>query len=200
MKKEAKILFTLIALSLFVIPFGSAGVGVRWNQETAFIPENSVVCLTYGIYNPWPTDSYVQINLSESLQEIVKSVDTKVTSIPQNTFSNSSIPVEFCFKTPKVYEEKCKLFDKFLCKQDCTEEMKVYEGEVQVSEVSEETVKSGGSGGSSTAMSVSAPLRVKVKCVAHSTNYSLVYALVGIIALAILTWRLYKRRKKERKK
>jgi len=178
----------------------SAGIGLKWEQESALIPEDSNVCLTYGVYNPWPSDSYVQIGLSDSLQEIVDSTDVKVESIPKYTFSNSSIPIKFCFKTPSVYNQDCLVFGKFLCKQECSEEMKIYSGEVEVFEVNEATVLSGGSGGSATSMSISAPLRVKVKCIAHSRNYSLVYALVGIIALLVLLWKIYKKNIKKNKK
>jgi len=191
---------SLSVIFLLVLPMVSAGIGLKWEQESALIPEDSNVCLTYGVYNPWPSDSYVQIGLSDSLQEIVDSTDVKVESIPKYTFSNSSIPIKFCFKTPSVYNQDCLVFGKFLCKQECSEEMKIYSGEVEVFEVNEATVLSGGSGGSATSMSISAPLRVKVKCIAHSRNYSLVYALVGIIALLVLLWKIYKKNIKKNKK
>jgi len=200
MKKGVINLFLLSVLVFSLFPLASAGVGVSWNQETALIPEKSDICLTYGIYNPWPTDSYVKVKLSDSLQEIVESSEVKVDSIPKYTYSNSSIPVKFCFKTPVVYKEDCLLFDKFLCEQKCLEEMKVYSGEVEVLEVNEDVFKTGGSGGSSTSMSVSAPLRVKVRCLAHSRSYGLIYITVGIIALLILLWKIYKRKKKKGKK
>ncbi|HIH52262.1 hypothetical protein J4412_02780 [Candidatus Pacearchaeota archaeon] len=192
------LLSSFLILSLF--PLISAGVGVVWSQETALIPERTNVCLNYGLYNPWPTDSYVKITLSESLQEIVESSDVKVDSIPKYTFHDASIPVKFCFKTPIVYKQDCLVFDKFLCKQDCTEDMKIYSGEVQVLEVNEAALTPGGSGGSSTSMSVSAPLKVKVKCLAHSRDYSLVYIIVGIIALLVLLWKIYKKNIKKSKK
>jgi len=190
----------LIVLTLSIFPLVSAGVGVSWNKETALIPEKSDVCLTYGVYNPWPKDSYIKIRLSKSLQKIVESSDAKVDSIPKYTYSNSSIPVKFCFRTPDVYKEDCLVFGKFLCKQTCNEPMKVYSGELEVLEVSEAIVKSGGSGGSSTSMSVSAPLKVKVQCLKHTRNYSLIYILIGLIALLILLWRIYIRKKGKRKK
>ncbi len=200
MKKVVMGLGILVVLMLSIFPLVSAGVGVSWNKETALIPEKSDVCLTYGVYNPWPKDSYIKIKLSDSLKEIVESSDAKVDSIPKYTYSNSSIPVKFCFRTPDVYKEDCLLFDKFLCKQTCSEPIKIYSGELEVLEVNEATVKSGGSGGSSTSMSVSAPLRVKVQCLKHARNYSLIYLLVGLIALLILIWRIYVRKKGKRKK
>ena len=197
MKKVFVNLIFIFLFSIYLFSIVSAGVGVRWNQETALLPENSKVCLTYGIYNPWPTDSYVKVQLSDSLQPIVESQENVVDSVPKYTYSNSSLPVHFCFQTPKVYKKDCLLFDQFLCKQDCSEPLKVYEGEVQVMEVSEASVASGGSGGSTTAMSVSAPLRVRVQCIKHGTDYNLLYIILGIIALGILLWRVYKRKKKK---
>ena len=88
------------------------------------------------------------------------------------------------------------MLDSLLCSQSCEEEMKIYEGRVEVVEVSESQLKEGGSGGSATTMTVSAPLRVKVQCIPYSTDYSLVYIVVGAIALIILAWRIYKRKSK----
>ena len=200
MKRVVINLFVFLLLGIFMFQIVSAGVGIKWNQESALVPEDSNVCLTYGVYNPWPTDSYVKIQLSDSLQPVVKSQDVKVDVVSKYTYSNSSVPVKFCFQTPSVYTEDCSLFGKFLCKQDCLEPMKVYKGEVQVSEVTEAQVQSGGSGGSSTQMSISAPLALKVQCIKHARNYSLIYILVGLIALAILLWRIYKKKKGRKSK
>ncbi len=191
--------FVLAFLALSVLPFASAGVGIKWNVESALIPENSHVCLTYGLYNPWPKDAYVSIQLSESLQNISKKNDSQIEFIPRDTSSNDSIPVQFCFDTPKVYHEDCLLWNTFLCSQSCSESMKIYSGEVEIKEVSGAQVSAGGAGGSSTAMSVGAPLAIKVQCNAHGTDYSIIYLLVGIIALVILLWRVYKRNKKKSK-
>ncbi len=200
MKTEKRVInfFILSILIISLIPFISAGAGLKWSEETALIPENSNVCLTYGVYNPWPKDSYVKIQLSDSLKEIITSSSGEVDLIPGYTYSNSSIPVNFCFKTPSVYKEDCLLFNSLICSQTCNETMKLYSGQVEVLESSSSKLDNSGSGGSSTAMSVSAPLTVKVKCVPHSRNYSIVYFAVGIIALAFLLWKIYKRKKKSR--
>ncbi|MCR4327786.1 MAG: hypothetical protein NUV46_04370 [Nanoarchaeota archaeon] len=193
MEKKIVNLFLVSILLLAVLPLSSAGVGLRWEQETALIPENSNVCLTYGVYNPWPKDSYVKVQLSESLQEIMVSGDTKVDSIPKYTSSDSAIPVKFCFKTSSVYKKDC-LVGGLLCSQLCEGELKVYEGQVEVIEVSESELQTGGSGGSTTTMTVSAPLRVRVQCIPHPRDYALVYIVVGLTALAILVWRIYKKK------
>jgi hypothetical protein len=192
--KKAVNLLILAFLVFSIFPLVSAGVGLSWSQESALVPENSNVCLTYGVYNPWPKDSYVKINLSESLQGIVTSSNSSINYIPAETSSNDSIPVKFCFRTPKVYPEDCLLFNTFLCSQNCSFPIKTYSGQVEVMEVSSSQLKSGGSGGSSTQMSISAPLNVRVQCIKHGTDYSIVYILIGIIALAILIWRILKKR------
>ncbi len=197
MKKSVIPLAVLFVLVLSVVPIVSAGVGLKWSQETALVPEHSNVCLTYGVYNPWPTTSYIKIQLSDSLKNITTSTTSnQVDKIPAYTYSNSTIPVKFCFETPTVYKENCLLFGALLCSQNCSQPMKEYSGQVEVHEVSSSNLSSGGSGGSATAMSVSAPLKVKVQCIAHGTDYSIVYLVVGIIALIILLWKISKRKKK----
>ena len=204
MKKDNQLIFARIFVVFLIgflfLPLINAGVGIKWSKESALVPENTKVCMTYGIYNPWPEDSYAKIRLSEDIMKIVKTMDSEVQFIPLGTSSSEAIPVEFCFKTPKVYEQDCALANKFLCKQECSEETKVYEGEVEVIESSDPDDISGGSGGSSTTMSVSAPLRVRVDCVAHARNYSLIYILVAVVAGVLLTINLVKRKKSKKKK
>jgi len=197
--KSLKVFSLAFALMLIILPFVSAGVGISWAKETSLIPENTKTCLTYKVYNPWPEDSTVQIELSDELMEIVNYIESESKFVPKETSSKEAIPVEFCFKTPRVYEQDCALFNKFLCKQDCLEEMKIYSGDVEVIDIGNQDV-SGGSGGSATAVSVSAPLRIKVQCMAHSRNYSLIYILVAIIAGILLIVNLLKKKKNEKKK
>ena len=73
--------------------------------------------------------------------------------------------------------------------------MKNFRGEVEVIEINEEEMKKGGSGGSKTQMSVSAPINIKVQCLAHKRNYSLVYALIALIAGILLAVNILKKRK-----
>ena len=196
MKKGVIGLFMII---LLVFPLVSAGVGISWTKESSLVPENTKTCLTYKVYNPWPDDSYAKIRLSEELMEIIEFSEAESKFIPAETSSLEAIPIEFCFKTPRVYARDCLLFDTFLCKQECLEEMKVYEGEVEVFEVPN-PVEAGGAGGSATAMSVSAPLRVRVQCLPHSTDYNLIYILVAVIAAILLAVSYLKKRKKSKKK
>lgn len=191
-----KKILIILCMFLLVFPLVSAGVGISWNKETSLVPENTKTCLTYNVYNPWPDDSYVEIELSDNLLGIANDVESEVKFVPKNTPSSQAIPVEFCFKTPRIYEEDCLLFDKLICKQDCLEDMKIYSGEVVVLE-SNDYISSGGSGGSATAISVSAPLKVKVQCVAHKRNYSIIYIFVIAVAGILLAINLLRRKKKK---
>lgn len=196
--KSLKIFSIVFALILIILPFVSAGVGISWDKETSLVPENTKTCLTYKVYNPWPEDSTVQIELSDELMEIVTYIESESKFVPKETSSKEAIPVEFCFKTPRVYEQDCLLFNKLICKQDCLDEMKIYSGDVEVIDIGNQDV-SGGSGGSATAVSVSAPLKIKVQCLVHKRNYSLIYILIAIIAGILLVINLLKKKKNKKK-
>ena len=196
--KNLRVFFLAFALILIILPFASAGVGISWDKETSLVPENTKTCLTYKVYNPWPEDSTVQIELSDNLMEIVNYIESESKFVPKETSSKEAIPVEFCFKTPRVYEQDCLLFNTFICKQDCLDEMKIYSGDVEVIDIGNLDV-SGGSGGSATAVSVSAPLKIKVQCMAHKRNYSLIYILIAVIAGILLAINLLKKKKDKKK-
>jgi len=197
MSEEVKKLFVLLVLMLIVVPIVNAGVGISWNKETSYVPEHTKTCLTYNVYNPWPKDSSVKIKLSDELMKIVKSSSSDTVFIPKETPSSKAIPVKFCFKTPRVYTRDCLLFNKLICKQTCTQPIKTYAGEVDVMEVSSSKLASGGAGGSATAMSVSAPLKIRVRCIKHSRNYTVIYLLIALIAGILLAVDISKKRKKK---
>lgn len=195
--KKIKSMVSLVLLLMILMPIVSAGPGLKWSQESILAPEKDTSCLTYSVYNPWPRDSYVQIGLSEELRNITKSSESETKFVPANTASADAIPVEFCFKTPSIYTEDCLIGDFLICEQTCSEDMKVFEGKVEVMELSEEEAKIDGAGGSATQMSVSAPLRVRVQCVPYDRNYGVVYALVALIA-GILLWINVSRKKSKK--
>lgn len=197
MKKRGMILGMVLLVSI-MIPLISAGVGISWDKESALVPEGTKTCLTYKVYNPWPQDTVVSIELSDSLQEILSSTQGEVTLIPKDTSSTNAIPVTFCFRTPKIYEKDCWIGNLAICKQDCKEELKTYDGEVEVVEASGGEFK--GAQGSATRISVSAPLRVKVQCVAHKRNFTLIYVVVAIIALILLLLGISKKKKSKSSK
>ena len=186
----------LVVLSSFV----SAGIGIKWDRESSVVPDQTKTCLTYSVYNPWPQDAYAQVGLSEELQGIVLDLESKPKYIPAETSSSEAIPVEFCFKTPKLFERDCLLFNKLICELDCEgEETQVYDGEVEIIEVPGDA-KLGGTGGSATTMSVSAPLKIAVQCVTYGRNYSLIYIVLGLIAALLLTMNVLRDKKKSNKK
>jgi hypothetical protein len=192
-------MFVFLVGVFMVLPMVSAGVGISWDRESALVPENTKTCLTYKVYNPWDSDTNVQIVLSDTLQEIVSSQESENKFIPAQTSSSNAIPVTFCFKTPRVYDADCLIGggNGVICKQECTEDRKVFEGEVEIKEVNDADLEGAGAGGSKTSISVSAPLRVRVQCVEHGRNYSLVYLFVGIVAAVLLSLNLLKSSKKK---
>lgn len=179
-----KLVISLALIVTVLFPLVSAGVGISWDRESALIPENEETCLTYKVYNPWESDTYAKIELSDSLNEIISSGYSDVKFIPAQTSSGEAIPVTFCFKTSKVYSEDCLMGNSF-CEQTCTEEMKMYSGEVEVIETAKDASLSG-TGGSATQMSVSAPLNVRVQCVAHSRSFASLYVTIAVIAGVLL--------------
>jgi|GEM_PF-6690187 len=197
MKKRGMILGMIFLLGM-LIPLISAGVGISWDKESALVPEGTKTCLTYKVYNPWPQDTAVSVELSTSLQEILSSTEGEITLIPKDTSSVNAIPVTFCFRTPKIYEKDCWIGNFAICKQECNGELKTYEGEVEVVEASGGEFK--GAQGSATRISVSAPLRVRVQCIEHKRNFTLIYVVVAIIALILLLLGIFKKKKSKSSK
>lgn len=188
MIKKIALLVMIIMLSSFVL----AGVGIKWDEESALVNEGERTCLSYDVYNPWPEDTFVTIEVSDELKEILVLQEAETKLVPANTASSESIPIEFCFKVPKIYEKDCWLFEKFICKQECNEEQKVYSGEVLVKSVASEIE----GGGSSTTMAVSAPLNIRIRCNPHSRNFTLIYAIVLIVSLVVIGLILQKKYRK----
>ncbi len=196
MKKRLGI-FVFAILIFSLLPIISAGVGISWDKESALVPENTKTCLTYKVYNPWPQDTYVAVELSDELKSILSSTQGDITFIPKETSSVNAIPVTFCFRTPRIYTRDCWVGNLAICKQDCTEALKTYEGEVEVIETGSKNFE--GAQGSATRISVSAPLRVRVQCVAHKRNFTLIYIVVAIIAAILLVLGIIRKRKKSTK-
>jgi hypothetical protein len=73
--------------------------------------------------------------------------------------------------------------------------MKIYSGYIEAKQMNEAQALSGGSGGSATAMSLSAPIKIKVQCIPHGRDFTLVYALVALIAGALLVRNVLRKRK-----
>jgi len=197
-KKQITIILGILILAL---PLISAGVGLKWSQESVAVNEGQKACLTYSVYNPWPEESYVKIIVSDSLQEVLTSQESEEASVPAETSSSEAIPLKFCFNVPYIYERSC-LIGNYICEQSCDEEQKVYAGEVIVESIPN-PIGTTGTGGSSTSMSVSAPLNVRVVCTAHGKDFTPVYILLALISLTvvlILIVKKYRKPKIEREK
>jgi len=190
-----KIVFIFVMLIMFS-SFVLAGPGVKWSQQSIIVEGGSKSCMTYSVYNPWQKDSYLKVSLSDDFDGFDIFSKFEKQFVPAHTMSDDAIPVEFCFKTPKICKDDCWLFNKFICKQDCPETRKEFTGKVIVKEVSDPSLEGGGS---ATQMSISAPLTVRIDCVPHSRNYSLIYIFIGLIAGVLLTINLVKNKKNKNK-
>ncbi|MCX6746678.1 MAG: hypothetical protein NTU63_00915 [Candidatus Pacearchaeota archaeon] len=198
-KRILNFIFILICIFVFVSLI-SAGVGIKWSKESVLVNEGERTCLSYSVYNPWPEDTYVSIEPSDEIKIILTMQDAKIKLIPADTSSSEAIPVEFCFKVPNVYEKDCWLAGKFICEQRCEEEQKVYSGDVIVQSIAPENQASG-VGGSTTTMSVSAPLNIRIRCNAYSRDFALIYvllAMISVLAISIILYKKYREPKVER--
>ena len=193
-KKEVRMrILMLVLMGIVISGFVSAGVGIKWNEEAVIVNEGEKVCMNYQVYNPWPEESNVQIQLSDVLKGIVTSQESETKLVPANTASSQAIPINFCFTAPEVYEKDC-LVGNFICSQTCEETPKVYDGDVLVKSIPIESDMGGG--GSTTEMSVSAPLKVTIQCNAHSKDFTLVYVAIAIVCLIIILLLVYMKYRK----
>lgn len=190
--KIKEVILVFLILIVLILPFSSAGVGIKWDKESVALKEGSKTCMTYSVYNPWPDETYVVIAVSDSLKEVMISQEVEATLILAYTMSTEAIPIEFCFKIPRIYERDCILGT--LCKQNCEEEQKTFSGEITVISVPSPTEISG-AGGSATQMAVSAPLRLRVLCEAHGRDLTIIYIIIALISLGIILY-LFKRKNK----
>lgn len=191
MKKEMLIFGMVLIL---IMPLISAGVGIKWSQESLIVNEEEKTCMSYSVYNPWPEETYVTIELSDEIKSVLTSQEAESKLVPANTPSKLAIPIKFCFEIPRVYERDCWLLS-YICKQECKEQQKTYSGEVLVKSIPPQTVISG-SGGSTTQISVSAPLNLKISCNVHSRDFTLVYVAAAVVALVIIIFLLVKKYRK----
>lgn len=194
--------FFVLAFLVFSSLFVSAGLGIKYGQESAMVNEGDETCLSYGVYNPWPDDSNVIIGVSDSLKEILIQQEAETKFVPKFTPSQDAIPIKFCFKVPQVYSRNCAVVGKFLCELTCKEDLKVYEGEVSVSTLPMDNAITG-TGGSATMAVAGAPLRIRVACNPFPRNYTLLYVLIALIsatAIGIIFFMRYRRPKIERDK
>ena len=167
----------VLCMTLFLVSSVNAGVGIKWAGEPILVEQGETSCVSYKVYNPWPEGTDVKLELSDELSSILSTRGAESVFIPADTSSSEAIPVEFCFAVPSdLYTEDCILG--LFCKQECSGESKVYDGEVIVSSFSK-----GKNSGSATEASVLAPLKLKVSCDDSRRNYTPIYVLIAVISL-----------------
>ena len=195
MKKYIVLVFTIIFLiSLTQVSLARKGVGIVWDTETEIVNEDSVHCVQYGVYNPWDEDVTAVLSVSKELKDVIVMEESESKYIAAETFHNKSVPIEFCFRIAKIYSEDC-IMGSTLCEQTCSEEQVEYEGKIIAMEKA--GGMTGGSAGSATALGVSVPLKLRVKCVPHPRDYGPIYVVVIIIALILLGMVLAKAKRKK---
>ncbi len=192
------ILFFGLFILLAGLSFVSAGVGIKKYQESIMVNEGEEGCVKVGAYNPFSTDTYVNIGVSEPLKEVLtlQEADTKL--LPGGTSSSSAIDMQFCFKVPKVYTRDCSI-GSFICALSCDEPQKEYVGDIFLQTVAGDSAAEGG--GSATAMSVSQDMNVRVACNPHPRDYTLIYivvALISIIVVGSILFNKYRKPKEQR--
>ncbi|MEK6925948.1 MAG: hypothetical protein AABW50_01575 [Nanoarchaeota archaeon] len=195
MQKEVIKASLIVVLGAIIFSnFIYSGLGIKYSQESALVNEGGSACLTYEVYNPWSDDSNVIIGVSDELKGVLILQEAETKFVPAYTSSQNAIPVKFCFKVPRLYARDC-LVGNFLCKLDCNEDMKIYEGDVAVRTVPGDDV-GGGIGGSTTTAVVGAPLRIRVACAPHTRDYTLLYAFAAVISALIVASILFKKYRK----
>lgn len=107
--------------------------------------------------------------------------DKKIVDVKAGTFHNETVDVEICFDIPSI--SKCLInsesLGKYFCKKCIT---KFYSGEVYAKYLKEAGI---GGTGSQTGSSVSAPLKIKVRCSESKTPYLLFIAIILILVIVI---------------
>jgi len=193
------VMFLVFGLIVLNISGVEAGIGIKKYKESMLVGEGEKGCVVVGAYNPFSTDTNVIIGVTDPIKDVLVLQEAKTKLLPAGTSSDEAINMEFCFKVPTVYERDCKV-GSFLCAVSCNEEQKVYDGEIYLRTVPLET-SAGGIGGSSTSMSVSQDMKVRVRCDPHPTDYTLLYVLIALISLlviGIVIFRKYRKPKSER--
>jgi len=117
------IILMIVIASMNII---SAGVGIKWGEESVVVKENEKTCLSYGVYNPWPRDSYVGISVSKGLEDVLFAYDSEGVLVPSETSSDEAIPIELCFDVVEVYDKDCLLGDSFICELKCNDKEKIF--------------------------------------------------------------------------
>jgi len=190
------VLFVLVVLFSMSLVDARKGVGIKWDLNTLLVEEGKPVCVDYGVYNPWDEDVQIGLELGSELSAVTTdSAFSEPRFVKAHTSSQDAVPVSLCFKAENVYEMDC-LVGSFLCTQKCAGPEKFYEGEVVAVEIKNDTAQ--GAFGSSTSIGVSTKLKLKVSCVPFSRDWTVVFAVLFVIAIFIVVYALRRRRMSKR--
>jgi|SRR3989344_875675 len=195
--KYFKIIFLLTLLLVLILPIVEArkGVGLKWSLNSLRVEEGKETCVEYGVYNPWEEDVNVKLGLSDNLKEITTKEFSESKFVPAGTSSKDSLPVTTCFLVDNVYTKNC-LIGSFLCRKDCSEGQKVYDGEILALEDKETGIAGEGTAGSGTNLGISTVLKVKVACDPYERNWTPV-TVIGILIVVIASAALLMKNKKK---
>jgi hypothetical protein len=168
-------------------------VGIKWSTEREMVSELSQKCIVYGVYNPSAEDATVKLSVSKELEEVVQGAVSQTKTVLAGTTHDQAVQLELCFWVPKVYAADCLAGD-LLCEQSCTQDEVSYSGEILAVEVNEE---GGGGMGSATTVGASVPLMLRVSCSPYKRDWTPVYAIVVVAAVAGIAGRTYLKKKKK---
>ncbi|MBI2670531.1 hypothetical protein HYX18_00925 [Candidatus Woesearchaeota archaeon] len=188
-------LFLVIFLLLVNFSYARKGVGIVINTQSEIVEENKETCIVYGIYNPWDENVKAALQTEGEINNILLNYKSEEKLIMAGTTHSQAIPVNLCFKVPKVYKDNC-LIGNLLCEQKCDSQQVSYSGNVIVVEKNEQI---GAVSGSQTNLGVSAPITIKVKCTVSQRNYAPLWiSLFVLVLIAFVIWTILNKKKKQK--
>jgi hypothetical protein len=180
----------LLLLAAVSAASADIGIGLKWAQESAVVPQDAVSCITYGLYNPFDSDVDGSLAASQELSPLVSPTHSDgPLRVPKGTAPESSLQRRICFSIPQAYPPGGlgPLFPSQSCPPDS--ERKSYTGEVSAR--SEPVGGRAGGVGSATGTAVAAPLRLIVGCVPSGTDFATpadlaLYAVLALTAAGLV--------------
>lgn len=180
----------LALLALFPLVSADVGIGLRWTQESAVVPQGTTSCLTYLVYNPFDTDVDGSLVASKELAPLYSPAFSEgPAKVSKGTAPEAGIKRNICFDIPVLYPPGG--IGPLFVSQSCPAESdrKEFKGEVAALSKPAGGVTSGV--GSTTGTSVAAPLRLIVGCtpspVAWTAPANLaLYALIALIVASLV--------------
>ncbi len=177
-------LFSLLILAFFIsLSAARTGPGLVWNTESETLSEGETRCLTYSLYNPWEDSGTFQLSVSGSLVNLSSTNISASHYLIGSTMRKDALPILVCFHAPRrVYPQDC-ILGYFFCKTVCPKNLTSYSGEIQASLISNQSLPSFGS---STTLSISAPLDLKIACTSTSSSIFEVVVLIFLVLCLVL--------------